>query len=85
MTDAKDTSQASLSNLPVKAGQRYRHFKGGEYEIVALAVQEDTLEPLVVYRSISNGSIWARTYKNFTEVLDRPEYNYRGPRFVMTT
>lgn len=71
MPDDKDTAQELLKNLPVKAGQKYRHFKGTDYEVMAVAIKEDTLEPLVVYRSFAKNSIWARTLENFTEYVER--------------
>ena len=80
MIDSQDTAQANLQNLRIKVGQRYRHFKGGEYEIVAMALQEDTLLPVVVYRSLSKGLIWVRTVEDFMQVIDRDVYT--GPRFM---
>ncbi len=70
MADPKDKAQAKLRQVQVKVGQRYRHYKdphGAEYEIVALAIQEDTLEPLVIYYSQKKRTIWARTLKNWNE------------------
>jgi len=50
-----------MSDLPalpeVKPG-RYRHYKGGEYEVIGIARHSETLEPLVVYRPIYNESGW---------------------------
>ncbi len=67
----KDNAQEELKKLPIKAGDRFKHYKAeGIYEIVTLAVKEDTLEPLVVYRSLGHGdTVWVRTYENFTEEL----------------
>lgn len=53
-------------------GQRYRHYKGGEYEIVATGFLEDSETPCVVYRSLEKGIVWVRTAKNFLESI---EYN----------
>ena len=40
---------------------RYRHYKGGEYEVVGLARHSETLEPLVVYRALyGEGGLWVR-------------------------
>lgn len=69
--DDKDIAQEKINYLPVKVGQKYRHFKGGEYQIVALAIQEDTLEPLVIYSNPKKETTWARTAENFTEVIER--------------
>lgn len=50
---------------------KYRHYKGGEYEVLTLACDEATHEWLVVYKALydTHGTpdIWARTYENFTE------------------
>ena len=31
---------------------RYRHFKGGEYEVLGVASHSETQEPMVVYRAL---------------------------------
>lgn len=62
----KDIAQGQLEKLPVKIGQIYTHYKGGEYEVVALAVKEDTLEPLVIYKSPQhNNNVWARAWNDW--------------------
>lgn len=67
----KDEAQANLKKLSLEAGEKFTHYKrGGTYEIVTLAVKEDTLEPLVVYKSLERGTIWVRTYQNFTEEVN---------------
>lgn len=37
-----------------KKGQRYRHYKGGTYEVVSVSIMEDTLRAVVTYRSLDN-------------------------------
>ena len=37
---------------------RYRHFKGGEYEVLAVAQHSETYEALVVYRPLYEDSGW---------------------------
>lgn len=49
--------------------QRYRHYKGGIYELVCEATQESDLTPVIVYRS-HNGSIWTRPKSVFFEILE---------------
>lgn len=67
----------------MKVGDKIKHFKGGEYEIIAFAKDSDSLEDLVIYQSIEDSSkVWSRPLKEFDEEVDRPEYNYKGPRFI---
>lgn len=49
--------------------QRYRHYKGGIYELVCEATQESDLTPVIVYRS-HNGSIWTRPRSVFFETIE---------------
>jgi len=39
---------------------RYRHFKGGYYQVLALALHTETGELLVVYQSEQDGQVYAR-------------------------
>jgi len=47
-----------LPALPDTPTGRYRHYKGGEYEVVGVARHSETLEPLVVYRPLYDNSGW---------------------------
>ncbi|HEX7889084.1 MAG TPA: DUF1653 domain-containing protein [Ramlibacter sp.] len=47
-----------LSPLPPTPTGRYRHYKGGEYEVIGVARHSETHEPLVVYRPLYNDSGW---------------------------
>jgi len=49
--------------------QKYRHYKGGVYELVCEAIQESDLSPVIVYRS-HNGSIWTRPKAVFFEIVE---------------
>ena len=40
--------------------QKYKHYKGGTYEVITLAIHTETGEKLVVYKSINFGSIYVR-------------------------
>lgn len=65
---------------PLKPG-RYRHFKGGEYELIGTAKHSETLEPMVVYRALyGEGGLWVRPAAMWTEQVERDGYS--GPRFV---
>ena len=46
-------------NYPVIGG-KYRHYKGGLYEVITMATHSETEEPLVIYKSLLFGSIYAR-------------------------
>ena len=59
---------------------RYRHFKGGEYEVIGMARHSETMEELVVYRALCGaGGLWVRPAAMWSERVDRDGYS--GPRF----
>ena len=65
--------------MELKQG-KYRHFKGGEYELLFIAKHSETLEPMVVYRALySEGGLWVRPASMWTEQVCRD--GYEGPRF----
>ena len=50
---------------------RYRHFKGGLYEVVGVARHSETDEELVVYRPLyGDGGLWVRPLAMFLEPVD---------------
>lgn len=65
--------------MDLKPG-KYRHFKGGEYELIGIAKHSETLEPMVVYRALyGEGSLWVRPAAMWSETVDKE--GYQGPRF----
>lgn len=53
----------------IKLG-KYRHFKGNEYEVIALAKHSETLEEMVVYKALyGNGDLWVRSAEMFDETV----------------
>ncbi len=51
-------------------GNKYRHYKGQEYEIVHFAAHAETKEKLVIYRSLSDPEeILARPFAEFKETI----------------
>ena len=65
--------------MELKLG-RYRHFKGGEYELLGIAQHSETLEPMVVYKALyGDGGLWVRPAAMWTEWVEKPDYT--GPRF----
>ena len=64
---------ADLSKLPPLAPIRlglYRHYKGGEYEVLGVARHSETLEPMVVYRNIEHNAMWVRPRKIFDQTAE---------------
>jgi hypothetical protein len=47
-----------LPPLPDTPAGRYRHYKGGEYEVIGAVRHSETLEPLVLYRPLYGESGW---------------------------
>ncbi|MEZ3497346.1 MAG: DUF1653 domain-containing protein [Lachnospiraceae bacterium] len=51
---------------------RYRHFKGYEYAVIAVATHSETLEPMVVYRALyGDGGVWVRPLSMWRETVER--------------
>ena len=49
---------------------RYRHYKGGEYDVIGIARHSETDEQLVVYRCLyDNNSLWVRPLAMFLETV----------------
>lgn len=62
-----------LPPLPTIALGRYRHVKGGEYEVLGVVRHSETLEPLVLYRPLRDAEtigLWVRPYAMFLEVIE---------------
>ena len=49
---------------------RYRHFKGGEYEVLGTARHSETEEQLVVYKPAGSDQWWVRPLAMFTENVE---------------
>ncbi len=61
-------NEPALTPLPATPLGRYRHYKGGEYEVIGVARHSETQEPLVVYRPLYNASgLWVRPHAMFLE------------------
>jgi len=71
----------ALSPLPTLARGRYRHFKGGEYEVIDIVRSSETLQPMVLYRALyGEGGLWVRPYAMFVEQV--PGASGLQPRFA---
>ena len=75
----------NLPALPSLRLGRYRHYKGGEYEVIGVARHSETQEPLVVYRPLYNASgWWVRPHAMFFEMVTidgvvQPRFTPVGP------
>lgn len=50
---------------------RYRHFKGGEYEVLNIARHSETEELLVIYRALyGDGNVWARPLSMWNDIVE---------------
>jgi len=64
-------------------GRRYSHFKGGIYRVHQIAKSADTQEDMVIYESLTHGGFWARRLDDWNQIVNKPKYQYEGPRFVL--
>ncbi|MBQ9713821.1 MAG: DUF1653 domain-containing protein [Clostridia bacterium] len=66
----------------IKLG-KYRHFKGMEYEVIALAKHSETGEETVVYRALyGDGQVWIRPASMWNETVERDGKRYKRFTFI---
>ena len=62
---------------------RYRHFKGGEYQVLGVAKHSETLEPMVVYRALyGEGGLWVRPAAMWNETVEREGRTFRRFTYI---
>ena len=77
---------SDFSRESVKPGV-YKHFKGNVYHVLGVSENTETKELTVVYipqYGEHKGKLSNRSLTMFLEEVDRPEFNYKGPRFLLT-
>lgn len=63
----------------------YRHYKGNEYHVIAVARHSETGEECVIYRALyGERGLWVRPLAMFTESIERedrvqPRFEYLRP------
>ena len=66
----------------IKLG-KYRHFKGNEYEVLAIAKHSETLEEFVVYRALyGEGEVWIRPASMWNEYVEKDGQTYKRFTFL---
>ena len=61
----------------IKTGDKYHHFKGGEYIVVCIArdTEDENIREMVVYQDLKKQEkIWVRPLKMFKEKVDKEKY-----------
>lgn len=72
---------SDLPPLPDLAPGLYRHFKGGEYEVIDVVRSSETLQPMVLYRALyGERGLWVRPYDMFCAQVEVEEV--MQPRFA---
>ena len=66
----------------IKLG-KYRHFKGNEYEVVALAHNSETMEDMVVYKALyGKCEYWVRPASMWNETVERDGKVYKRFTYI---
>lgn len=69
------TYEEAVAAIPLG---RYRHFKGNEYEVIAIARHSETEEAMVVYKALyGDGGIWCRPASMWNETVERGGRMYK--------
>lgn len=72
----------AVEPLPTIRTGRYRHYKGGEYRVLGVARHSESLEPMVLYRSLdSDGGDWMRPFWMFFGTVEHEGKSV--PRFEL--
>ena len=61
----------------------YRHFKGGEYEVLFIGRHTETLEDVVVYRALyGEGGVWVRPASMWHDIVEHEGKACRRFEFI---
>jgi len=55
-------------------GDRAKHFKGGEYEVICIAINTEDCTKRIVYNSLETGETWVRSLSEFNSKVDKNKY-----------
>ena len=60
----------------------YKHFKGNLYEVIGIGKHSETLEELVIYKSLKDNSIWVRPLSMWNETIERDNKTYKRFEYI---
>ena len=64
--------------MEVLVGRIYKHFKGDYYLVENIAINSETGEKMVVYRTLyGDGTLYVRPYDMFVEKTNKGNQEYR--------
>ena len=67
--------QARLNHLKDEiVGCVYRHFKGGTYMAINMAINTETEEIMVIYCDIDSDMVWCIPFSEFISKVDHEKY-----------
>ncbi|MBQ3054135.1 MAG: DUF1653 domain-containing protein [Clostridia bacterium] len=62
---------------------KYRHYKGGEYQLLDIALHSETLEEYVIYKALyGEGKMWIRPKKMFFEDITRDGKTFKRFEYI---
>ena len=56
--------------MELKENRIYRHYQGGEYELMTIGKLEHDLTQVVVYKSLLDGAVYVRPVQEFQDKFD---------------
>lgn len=66
----------------ILVGRKYRHFKGNDYKVLALAEHTETGEECVVYQALyGEGKFYVRPLDMFASEVDRDKYSDASQKY----
>ena len=61
--------------MEIKINGIYKHFKGDDYIVEDIAINSETMEKMVIYRGLYEGSpLYVRSYDLFISKVDKEKY-----------